>query len=155
MNTFLRTASVAVVWGLLALLVLGLRYACNPADWSAILQRREDLDQLEEATLRRGEARQRVVDEVIDGRRTLAEAIEEFQELDREWPDYSEVIPAWAESRQEIRYRCILAMVKGSLRDRPEELSALLRRLEHEYQQRPAGELTPPPAMTKRTEQSR
>jgi hypothetical protein len=155
MNTLLRPASVAVVSGLLALLVFGLRYACNPADWSAIIQRREELDQLEAATLRRIEVRQRVVDEVIDGRRTLAEAIERFQELDREWPDHSEATPDWAESRYEIRYRGILAMVKASLRDRPEKLSALLRRLEHEYRQRRAGELAPPPAMTKRTEQSR
>ena len=120
-----------------------------------MIQRGEELERLDEATLRRIEARQRVVDEVIDGRRSLAEAIERFQELDRECPDYSKVIPAWAESSHERRYRCLLAMVKGSLRDRPEELSALLRRLEHEYQQRPAGELAPPAAMTKRTEQSR
>ena len=119
-----------------------------------MIQRDEELDQLQEATFRRIEARQRVVDEVIDGRRTLAEAIEWFQELDREWPDYSEVIPAWAESRHEVRHRCILAMVLRVLRDRPEELSALLRRLEHEDPQRPAGELAPPAAMTTRTEQS-
>ena len=140
MNPLIWTAIVAVVLGLLVVCVFSLRFACSPADLSAI-HRNEELEQLRAATLRRVDARQRVVREVIDRRRTLAEAIERFQELDREWPDYSEVLPAWAESSHEERYRCLLNMVKASLRDRPEELSALLRRLEHEYQQRRASAL--------------
>ncbi|HEY7154534.1 MAG TPA: hypothetical protein VH575_11290 [Gemmataceae bacterium] len=80
------------------MLVFSLRFACNPADWSAIIQRREELDQLREASLRRIEVKLRVVREVIDGRLTLAEAIEEFRELDqeleREWPYNREVILA-------------------------------------------------------------
>ncbi|HEY7312648.1 MAG TPA: hypothetical protein VH643_25005 [Gemmataceae bacterium] len=144
MNTSIRTAIVAVVVSVLAVCVFSLRFACTPADLSAI-HRNEKLEQLRAATFRRVEVRQRMVRELIDRRRTLAEAIERLEELDREWPDYSEAsprVPALG-TREERSYRYIRADAEEILRDRPEEAAAVLRRLEEEYQQLRAGEPVP------------
>src|SRR5262249_55605118 len=129
MNPLIWTAIVAVVLGLLVVCVFSLRFACSPADLSAI-HRNEELEQLRAATLRRVDARQRVVREVIDRRRTLAEAIERLEELDREWPDYSEKVPEVPPlgTREERSYRYLRQEVEAILRDRPEEVTSVLRR---------------------------
>jgi hypothetical protein len=135
MNPLIRTATIAIVVSVLAVCVVSLRFACSPADLSAI-RRSEELEQLQEATFRRLEARRRVVRELIDRRFTLAEALERFEELDQEWPDYREVGPRIRAlgSGEEWSYRHILAIVEEILHDRPEEAAAVLRRLEKEYQ---------------------
>jgi hypothetical protein len=146
MNPLIRTATIAIVVSVLAVCVVSLRFACPPVDLSAI-RRNEELEQLREATFRRLEARRRVVREVIDRRCTLAEAVERFEELDQEWPDYREVDPRIRAlgSREEWSYRRILVIVEEILHDRPEEASAVLRRLEKEYQHQRVGEPLPSP----------
>ncbi|HEY7308918.1 MAG TPA: hypothetical protein VH643_06065 [Gemmataceae bacterium] len=156
MNSQLRPAIVAVALGLLAVCVFGLRLACTPADLSA-LHRNEELEQLREATFHRVGARQRMVRELIDRRRSLAQALERFEELDRDWPDFS---PQAAEERagrseDEWAYQHILVIVRESLRDRPEEAAAVLRRLEKDYRQLQADGQTPSTGAMERTEQSR
>ena len=156
MNSQFRPAIVAVALGLLAVGVLGLRLACTSADLSAV-HRNEELEQLREATFSRVEVRQRVVRQVIDRRRTLAEALERFQELDREWPDFSgQASEARAgRTEDEWAYQHILVIVEESLRERPEKAAAVLRRLEKEYRQLHADRQTPSTGATERTEQSR
>ena len=149
MNPLIRTATIAIVVSVLAVCVVSLRFACTPADLSAIrsaIRRNEELEHLREATFRRLEARRRVVREVIDRRCTLAEALERFEELDQEWPDYREVDSRLrALGSREWSYRRILVIVEEILHDRPEEASAVLRRLEKEYQHQRVGEPLPSP----------
>jgi len=51
------------------------------------LARNEQLEQLREATFRRIKTKWQLAEEVIARRRGLAEAIEQFRDLDRQWPD--------------------------------------------------------------------
>jgi hypothetical protein len=51
------------------------------------LARTERLKQLHEASFRRLEAKWQIAKEVIARQRSLAEAMEQFRDLDRQWPD--------------------------------------------------------------------
>ena len=155
MNALIRPAFVvAVVLPLTVLGCFGLRFACNPEALRSLLREvryREELQQAQQATLRRVESKEQVVRDVIAQRCSLKEALTRFQELDaefdRDWPDAfskQSEIRAWRwASEVERHYQYILARVEDHLRDRPEETAAVLRRLEKDYQQLQAAKQTP------------
>ena len=94
----------------------------------------EDLRRLERATLRRLESRRQAVQEWIAQRRTLTETMQEFQELEDEWPppDLNLLRKKWP-SDEARHYGLIQIYVEVILHERPEELAAALRRLESDY----------------------
>jgi hypothetical protein len=156
MTAMIRPVLVASFVGLLAAGLFALRFACSPADFRE-LRRSEELEQRQRATARRIEARQQVVQELIAQRRTLAEAIAHFQEVDRDWPDYTAELPqrfGWEWVGEEKAYRYILSTVQDLLHDRPEESAAVIGRLDKEYQQLQAGKRAPS-VTTERIEPSR
>ena len=118
------------------------------------------LDQaLEEALLRRKQARWRVAEAVIAGQLSLAEAIDIFRALDREWPENRPWphAPAHVEiSQDEWDGRGVLNSVRQVLADRPAEAAAAADCLERELQQLLADRKKRPPATAEpRTERSR
>ncbi len=154
MNALLRLAVTVLVLAFLAVCVLGLRFAYDPAGLVGLREimqgasRGEELQRLERATFRREEARRQVVQELLARRCGLGEALAAFRELDHEWPDCvtpsAKVLKlAWA-SEEERQYRLITYMVQDLLGERLEELAAVLRRLEEDYGQLRAGR--PPPS---------
>jgi hypothetical protein len=102
------------------------------------IERKEKLDQKEEALRRQRQAKRTVAEEVIARRRSLAEAIEQFQALDREWPEFLIAPRGPADlgiSEDEWSGRDVLYFVGLVLADRPEEAIAVAGRLEKELQQ--------------------
>lgn len=150
MNSLIRPVLVAGLASVLAVCFFGLPFVCSPVDVSAF-QRGEEQEQLRRATNRRLEARHYMVRAVIERRCTLEEAIAQLQELDHEWPDYSASRSKVPVSREEWSYRFLRAEVEEALQDRPEELAAVLRRLEEDYRQLQAGRRTPGTAATERS----
>src|SRR5262249_33785528 len=165
MNALIRLAVVVTV--LLPLAVLccfGFRFACHPV--GGLLHeasRAEELQQREQATLRRVETRAQVVRGVISQWCSLKDALSRFQELDREFDRDG---PASFSKQSEIRariwpsdveghYQYIILAVKSLLRGRPEEAAAVLRRLEKDYQQLQTNTPTPSTAPMERTERHR
>jgi hypothetical protein len=130
MNGLIRSALSACVDPLLALGVFGLRFVCCPADMQMVF-RDEQLRQLHRATARRQELRRQIVQELIAQRCTLADALEQFEELGHEWPDYSAAPPNGPAqgTRQERKYRHIMAIAEAVFQSRPKELAAVFRRL--------------------------
>jgi hypothetical protein len=94
--------------------------------------RRAELEQRLQAIFARLEARDQVVCALIAQRLTLAEAIEQFLELDRQWSDGHTIVPRMhADRTPEVRaHQYILVKVKDILHDRPEQASTSLSRLE-------------------------
>ena len=154
MNTLIRPLLVAGFASLLEVCLFGLRFPCSPVNVSAF-QRSEELEQLRQATLRRMEARRDVVRAVIARCCTLEEAIEQLQELDHEWPDYSASRSKVPVSGEEWSYGFLRAEVEEALHGRPEEAAAVLRRLEKDYQQLQAGMPTLSTAARERTKGNR
>jgi hypothetical protein len=170
MSTYIRSAAGVLC---LAVLILGvvafdlacLRNAPLPGDSGVRplladeVARREQLRQREEAAHRRDEAKRHVAGEVIAGRRSLAEALELFRELDREWPENRPWphAPAGVElSQDEWDGRGVLDSVRQVLADRPDEAAAVAGRLEQELQQLLAERKKRPPELVDtRAEQSR
>jgi hypothetical protein len=148
MSKFLRLAAGLLGVGVLGLAVVYLDPASlhtSTAPWdpkrrdsmAEELLRREHLKQLHEVTFRRIEAKWQVAKEVIARRRTLAEAIEQYRDLDRQWPD----IRARAErhelvwmSEDEWDGRSVIDQVRQVLAQRPDEAAAVAGRLEKELQ---------------------
>ena len=161
MNTLIRLASVVLLVVPLALCIFGLSFACDSTDLRSMVRevrRREGLQQWRRDTFRFIEARQEVVRELIAQRRSLKEALTRLQELDRERSDFIAKLPNTYEqyfSHMEEHYQYIIAIARGLLKDRPEEVVAVLRRLEKEYQQLRAGRHVPSAAATERAERSR
>ena len=117
--------------------------------------RNEELDQREDAIRRRREVKAHVAEEVIAGRRSLAEAIERFRALDREWPENHRG-PPFGVSENEWDGRNVLYFVRLVLADRPDEAAAVAGRLEKELQQLLADRKKHLPAPAEpRTERSR
>jgi hypothetical protein len=157
MNAMIRPLIVGSFVGLLAAGLFSVRFACSPVDFREV-DRSEDLEKRHKDTARRFEARQQLVQELIAQRRTLAEAIARFQEVDREWPEYTAALPKrfgreWV--GEEKAYRYVLATVQDLLHDRPEEAAAVIGRLDKEYQQLQAGKRAPSTVKTERIEPSR
>ncbi|HEY7327386.1 MAG TPA: hypothetical protein VH592_07100 [Gemmataceae bacterium] len=161
MNALIRPIIVAVVLVPLAVCVFGLRFGCDSTDLRRMVRevrRREKLQQWRRDTLRFTEARVEVVRELIAQRRSLTQALTRLQELDREQSDSiaksSKTYKRYFSDIEE-HYQYIIAIAKGLLKDRPEEVEVVLCRLEKEYQQLQASRNVPSAMPTKRTEQSR
>jgi hypothetical protein len=136
--------------GLLAVGVFSLRFACTPMDFREDI-RSAELAQMRRASEARIEAREQVVRELIDQRYTLAEAIEQFLELDRQWPEL--ISKAQADRSQEERiYDHISLRVQDVLHDHPEQASNVLRRLEQEFEKLRSERQTPSTADKNPTE---
>jgi hypothetical protein len=123
---------------LLATSFFTFRYACSPADELETIRRREELQRLERATFEREEARRQIVCVWIARQCTLVEMIAKFQEWDHQWPDYSNSARLTMEDDKR-RYQQIAGYLDEVLHDRPEEVAAILRRLEKEYPRLQAG----------------
>jgi flagellar biosynthesis/type III secretory pathway M-ring protein FliF/YscJ len=156
MNSSMRPVLLVAVASVLALCLFGLHFTCSPVDLS-VIRRNEELTQLQLAAFHRQEDRQQVVRELIDRRCTLAEALAQYEELDKGLPDFIVAGPEEPSggNNKERRYRLILEKVEEMLHDRPEELAKVVRRLEKEYQQLPADIPTPSAVPTERIEPSR
>src|SRR5262249_10936634 len=121
------------------------------------------LQQLQQATLRRVEAREQVVREVIAQRCSLSEALARLQEseaeFDREcpasFPKLSEIHARKWPSEVEGHYQYIIAIVKSLLDARTEEAAAVSHWLEKDYQQLQTSTQTPSTAPRERTERHR
>jgi hypothetical protein len=165
MGKFLRLAAGVCCLGVLALCVVAIDPACPltfPPRWDSAkspsiaeaIGRKEQLDQRKEAIRHRREAKRTVAAEVISKRRSLAEAIEQFRELDREWPD-SRPTPQTPEdlgvTEEEWSGRDVLYFVQLVLADRPDEAAAVADRLEKELQQLLAERKKRPPAPAEST----
>jgi hypothetical protein len=146
MRKFLRLASGVLGFGVLALGVVAFHFACPRTDpppkdpdlRSSMTEegaRKEQLGQLEEAIRRRREAKWQVAEEVIARRCSLAEAIEQFHALDRQWPELGIWITKPEDvllSPDEWAARDVLHFVQLILIDRPNEAAAVADRLEKE-----------------------
>jgi hypothetical protein len=146
MNTFIRFVTVNLCLGVLALgiVIVDLvgrltgppqRDLNQQVTLTEELARTERLSQLREASFRRVDSKRLVAEEVIAGRRSLAEAIEEFRDLDRQWPDVSAGIKIpeheWM-SEDEWYGRAVIGQVRQVLADRPDEAATVIGRLEKE-----------------------
>jgi hypothetical protein len=102
------------------------------------LVRTERLKQLRDASYRRVEAKWQVAKEVIAGQRSLAEAIEQFRDLDRQWPDIRTGIKKPEDqgmTEDECDGRVVIEQVRQVLAGRPDEAAEVAGRLEKELRQ--------------------
>ncbi len=150
MGKFLRLAAGACCLGLLALGAVALDPACPltfpPRSDSAkspsladAVGRNEELNLRKDAIRRRREAKEQVAEEVIARRQSLAEAIERFRALDRQWPPSHpwlrhQTPEDLGMSEDEWDGRNVLDFVRLVLADRPDEAAAVAGRLEKELQ---------------------
>jgi hypothetical protein len=148
MSKLLRFAAGVLCIVVLALGVVFFDPSClltYPAPWdpdrrdsmAEMLARSEQLKQLHEASYRRLGAKWQIAREVIAGRRSLAEAMGLFQDLDRQWPDIRTGMKKpedlWM-SEDEWDGRAVIEQVRQVLADRPDEAAAVAGRLEKEFQ---------------------
>jgi hypothetical protein len=143
MSKFLRLAAVVLCLGVLALGVVPLTY---PPRWDSgkgasvaeEVARNGELDQREAAIRRRREAKAQVAKEVIARRQSLAEAIERFRALDREWPE-NHLGPRtpkdFGMSEDEWDGREVVRFVQLVLADRPDEAAPVADRLGKELRE--------------------
>jgi hypothetical protein len=149
MCKFLRLAAGVCCLGVLALGVICVDPAClihfppgcDPDSRVSVadeVARHEHLNQQEAALRRQRQAKRTVAAEVIARRRSLAEAIEEFRALDREWPKLGPP-PHWPGvlgiSAEEWSGRDVLYFVQLVLADRPDEAAAVADLLEKELRE--------------------
>jgi hypothetical protein len=144
MIALIRTVIAGGVMALLATSFLAFRYACSPADELETIGRREELQRLERATFEREEARRQMVRVWIARQCSLVEMIAKFQEWDHQWPDYGNSTRLMMEDDKR-RYQQIAGYIDEVLHDRPEDLAAILRRLEKEYSRLKVGKPAPSP----------
>ena len=149
MSKLIRLAAAVLCLGVLALGTAALDPACrllssfggcsaNRGSVAEHIGRNEELDQWKEAMRHRREVKAHVAAEVIAGRRSLAEAIEQFRALDREWPENHRgprTPEDFGMSQDEWDGRNVLDYVRRVLADRPAEATAVADRLEKELQQ--------------------
>jgi hypothetical protein len=148
MTMFIRLAAGVLCFGVLALAVVYFDPACllnvlhgwapdKKVSLAEELARKEQLDQREAVLRRLRQAKRTVAAEVVARRRSLAEAIEQFRALDREWPE-SLIAPHGPAdlgmSEDEWDGRHVLYFVQLVLADRPDEAAAVADRLEKELQ---------------------
>jgi hypothetical protein len=146
MRKFLSLATGIACLGLLALATFAFNPACLPHNppfqknafqptLAEIFARKEQLKQLEEELNRYWEAKRQVAREVIAGRRSLTEAIEEFRKLDEPWISASHeehILKELRISEVEWRGREVMYFARLVLADRPDEEAAVADRLEKE-----------------------
>jgi hypothetical protein len=155
MSRFLSLATATLCLGLLALAVFVFDPACShhnlrpernaseptreeiEPNWKEVVARQEQINQLEKEFNRSREAKGQVAKEVIDGRRSLAEAIEEFRKLNEPWlsaRDQERTLKVLRMSEVEWRGRNVIYFTRHVLADRPNEAAAVADRLEKELQ---------------------
>ena len=146
MNKLIRPAFGFLCLGLLALGITVSHLACPPP-WNGgnrpsipeESEREKKLQQLYDATRRRLEAKRQVAGEVIARRRSLAEAIEQFQVLDQEWSSipFRNRTPEELGVSEEYEWdgRLVIDQVRQVLVNRPDEAAKVAGRLEKELQQ--------------------
>jgi hypothetical protein len=153
MPLLLRTSALLFILGLLAGGVYGIRHACSPRKTLTIIRRAEELERLHQAALRRLEGKFQATQEWLQQRCTWEETMQRMRELDEvleaDWSGYTrtigEITPLSGEQKH---HQGILQYVKTVLRERPEELAEVLRRLEKDSQRLPSG--SPIPAKQQR-----
>jgi hypothetical protein len=161
MNAVLRQAIVVLVVIPFAVSLLGLRFGVNSADLRKIVRAarlNEELEQSRGPTFHRIDARVETVRQLLAHRCSLSQALAHFGELDGEHPDDLMELSrkrSGYDSDMERNYQYIVELAKDLLADHLEEATAVLRRLEKEYQQLGAGRQKPSAIPTKRTEQNR
>ena len=149
MRKILSLATGFVCLGLLALAV----FAFDPArlphhplsernrslpTWVDLLDREAQLKQEREDLNRYVEAKKQVAKKVIEGQRSLAEAIDDFRKLDQVWTSLSTQERALLDlriSEEEWLGRNVIYFACRVLTDRPDEAAAVADRLEKELQQ--------------------
>jgi len=142
MNQLIRLTFGLLCLGLLALGITVSHLAC-PLRWDgdnrpSITEQRgreEKLKQLHDATRRREQAKWQVAQEVIARRRNLAEAIEQFQALDRDWPEGRlrfQTPEDFGMSEYEWDGWSVIYWVRQVLTDRPGEATKVVGCLEKE-----------------------
>jgi hypothetical protein len=148
MRKILPLATGTVFLGLLTLTVFVLDPAClphhpfsgkNPSlpTWAEILDREAQLIQEREDLNRYVEAKKKVAKKVIEGQRSLAEAIDDFRKLDQMSMSPSTQERALLERRcseEEWLGRNVIYFACRVLVDRPDEATAVADRLEKELQ---------------------
>ena len=149
MSKLIRLAAVVLCVGVLALSVVYFDPACPltyPTPWdpqrrssmAEELTRQEHLNQLHEASFRRLKTKWQIAQEVIARQRSLAEALEQFRDLDRQWPDIRSQTKRpellWM-SEDEWDGRAVIDQVRQVLAERPDQANAVAGRLEKELQQ--------------------
>jgi hypothetical protein len=136
MHALLRTFLVVVLVGLAALSVFIFHDACSQRDWLRESRRREELQGREEISWRHRNSLYQAIQTWLDRRWTLRETLSRFQELEQEelaqdWPSLRGILRESLLKSGEERYcRVIQAHLPVILHDRPQELTAALRRLE-------------------------
>jgi hypothetical protein len=100
------------------------------------LGHREYLDQIDDALRRRRESKWHMAEQVVAGRLSLAEAMERFNALDREWPPGRLRLPETLKmSDEEWDGWGVLHYVKFVLQSRHEDTVAVLSRLKKELRE--------------------
>jgi hypothetical protein len=166
MNQLIRPAFGFLCLGLLALGITVSQLAC-PLRWNGGKRpslaeesgREAEMKQAFEALRRQREAKRQVAQEVIARRRSLAEAIEQFRILDRQWPEGRlrfQTPKDFGMSEYEWDGRSVIYWVRQVLADRPDEAVEVVGRLEKELQELlEARKKRRPAPADPRTEQSR
>jgi hypothetical protein len=149
MGKYLRLAAGVCCLGVLALCAVALdpafrlpfAHRWDPAETPSLAEvigRDEQLEERKEAIRLRREAKERVAEEVIARRQSLAEAIEQFRALDRQWPDCRPTPQSPEQlgmSQDEWDGHNVLDFVRQVLADRPDEAAAVAGRLEKELEE--------------------
>jgi hypothetical protein len=163
MNAPIRSLFVLAVLVPLAVAVVGLRWGLNALDLGQALRdarRLQELNQFLKGSIRHQEERKVLAEEVVAQRCSLQEALDQIQEMNREWlqemedrwPDLSRDLVAqyrrdWLEPNW--CYWRLTQEIKCQLCDWPEQADAVLRRLDEEHQQIQGGNQTPSPSETR------
>jgi hypothetical protein len=161
MNKFLPLATGTLCLGLLALAVFVFNPACQPhhpfggknfslPTWAEILDREAQLIQEREDLNRYVEAKKQVAKKVIEGQRSLAEAIDDFRKLGQLGTSPSIQERALLDlriSEEEWLGRNVIYFACRVLADRPDEAAAVADRLEKELQKLVADRKKQPPLL--------
>jgi hypothetical protein len=139
MKAVMRIFPVFFVVSALALAVFGFREVSSRLELVGGIFRAEEVEPLRQANLRYREGLNRAAEEWLTQHRTWEETLQLLQELDQEmdqaWPGYTRMIGEQTQqSAEERHYHIILYYVLRILRERPEELTVALRRLEKDSQ---------------------
>jgi hypothetical protein len=149
MTKFIRLAAGVLCVVVLALGAVFFDPSCllnYPSPWdpsrrdsmAETLARSEHLKRLHEGSYHRLGAKWQLAKEVIAERQSLAEAMEQFRELDRQWPDLRSGIKhpelVWM-SEDEWDGRAVIDQIRQVLADCPDQGATVVGRLEMELQQ--------------------
>ena len=166
MNKLIRFTFGLLCLGVLGGVMLASDLACPPR-WEPgqrpslpeELEREAKLRESIEALRRQRQAKRQVAQEVMAQRRSLAQAIAQFQALDRDWPEGRlrfQKPQDFGMSEEEWDGRSVIYWVQQVLAERPDEAAKVVGRLEKELQELLAnGKKRCPAPAHPRTEQSR